>query len=343
MHQKRAKYLLPLLIGIVLSMGILEGQTTLSADGPGNTYEIITSVLAPGANPIETPDCGHTVFGRHIREVWDADLGEYVFAFYIHRDNDDDRCINFDRQRNEIKTYGSSPNNLKGVLGETVVYKWKFKLDAGFQPSTSFTHIHQMKAVGGSEASMPQITLTCREGSTDKLELRYAPTTAQFTLADTPLAPFLGEWVQATQTITFGEPGSYNIILEKVSDGTTLFSYSNPSIRMWKTNASFIRPKWGIYRSLNVPSQLRDETVYFNDFSIHETDCPNDFEASGSGALVGTESGVAEYQTNGKLESLQIIAPGADVKYDSKLCIELKPGFEVQSSALFETALDGCN
>ena len=63
---------------------MLFSQAVLSADGPGDTYELITSVLAPGANPVETPDCSHPGFGRHIEEVWDADLGGYVFAFHIH-------------------------------------------------------------------------------------------------------------------------------------------------------------------------------------------------------------------------------------------------------------------
>ena len=32
----------------------------------------------------------------------------------------------------------------------------------------------------------------------------------------------------------------------------------------------FIRPKWGIYRSLKKVADLRDETVRFNEFSIRE-------------------------------------------------------------------------
>jgi len=39
--------------------GSLSGQVVLSADGPGDTYALIRSVLAPGENPIEVPDCNH--------------------------------------------------------------------------------------------------------------------------------------------------------------------------------------------------------------------------------------------------------------------------------------------
>ncbi len=245
-------------------------QVTLDADGAGNTYELINSVLAPGYNAIEVPDCNHVAFGRHIDEVYDADLNADVFRFYIHVNEDDDRCINFDRQRNEIKTYDQSPDNLKGVEGELIEYKWKFKIDANFQPSSSFTHLHQLKAVGGTESSMPLITLTARKATPNRLELRYAETTTQVTLTQVDLAPFQGEWVEVTQTVLYGEIGTFNISIDKVSDGTNLLSYSDNAIRMWKTGASFIRPKWGIYRSLNNVADLRNEEVFFNNFSIDE-------------------------------------------------------------------------
>ncbi len=32
-------------------------QIILNADGPGNTYELINSVLAPGYNAVEDPEC----------------------------------------------------------------------------------------------------------------------------------------------------------------------------------------------------------------------------------------------------------------------------------------------
>lgn len=248
----------------------IKAQVTLDADGEGDTYELINSVLAPGYNVVEVPDCAHPDFGRHIDEVMDNDLGIYVFRFHIHVTPDNDRCKTFDRQRNEIKSYDKSPDNLKAIEGETVEYKWKFKLDSAFQPSTSFTHIHQLKAVGGSQASMPLITLTPRKSSTNSLQIRYAKNTSQSTIRQVPLLPFLGEWVEVYEKVRYGEDGAYEITITRLSDQETLLEYSNESIRMWKTGASFIRPKWGIYRSLNVPSDLRDEEVLFANFSVEE-------------------------------------------------------------------------
>ncbi|MBV7269917.1 T9SS type A sorting domain-containing protein [Winogradskyella luteola] len=257
---------------LVLSLTYLYtfGQVTLNADGPGNTYELITSVLAPGYNPIEVPDCNHSAFGRHIDEVFDAELNKNVFRFSIHTTPDNDRCINFDRQRNEIKSYDQSPDNLLGVEDEVVIYKWKFKLDADFQVSPNFTHLHQLKSVGGSLASMPMYTLTARKSNPDCIELRYAETDTQITLLQTDLTPFKGHWLNVTETITYGNSGTYTIIIKKESDDSILLNYSNNSIINWRPNAEFVRPKWGIYRSLNSANDLRDESVLYSDFSIEE-------------------------------------------------------------------------
>lgn len=274
------KSIYTLFIFLFLLNSQLFAQTILSADGPGNTYELITSVLAPGANPVEAPDCSHPGFGRHIEEVWDNDLGKNVFVFHIHVSPDDDRCINFDRQRNEIKTYDQSPSNLKGVEGETVIYKWKFKLGAGFEPSANFTHLHQIKAVGGPEADMPQFTLTARAGSPQWLQLRYVETNSVVTLTQVPLNNFKDTWVEVVETITYGDYGdlgSYEISANRVSDGTLLLYHQNNSIRTWMTGAEFMRPKWGIYRSLNDPTVLNDEQVRFADFCIEEVVEPSNF------------------------------------------------------------------
>ena len=244
--------------------------TTLTADGPGNTYELINSVFAPGYEAVETPDCIHDKFGRHIEEVYDAELKKYVFKFHIHFSPDNDRCKKFDRQRNEIKTYNQSPDNLIGTAGETVVYKWKFKLDSGFQPSNKFTHIHQIKAYGGPHESMPVVSLITRGGKNEKLQVMHADSTESQEMAAADLALFKGRWIEATETITYGESGKYSITLKRIDDGKVLIDYKNQSLRMWRDKAEGIRPKWGIYRSLLSKEQLRDEELLFADFSIEE-------------------------------------------------------------------------
>lgn len=250
----------------------INSQTVLDADGPGNTYELINSVLAPGFDVVETPDCAHPAFGRHITEAWDSQLNRYVFEFHIHVTPDNDRCINFDRQRNEIKTYDKSPAHLIGVAGETVTYKWKFKLPTGFQVSSNFTHLHQIKAVGGDEAD-PIFCLTARKGNPNKLELNYYVDSDlnAVKLTSENLSLFENTWVEVTERIKIDNVnGTYSIVIKNVSTGATLLSYSNNQLLTIRADNAFIRPKWGIYRSLNNPQDLRDEVVRFASFSIEE-------------------------------------------------------------------------
>lgn len=265
---KKCFYLLAIFASVTQ---LVFSQTVLSADGTSDTYNLINSVLAlPNKNVVEVPDCNHANFGKHITQEYDNELNKHVFLFHIHVEPDNDRCQKEDRQRNEIKTYGSSPENLKANIGETVIYKWKFKISDTFKPSSSFTHIHQIKAVGGSFASIPMISLTLRKSSPDRLELRYTPTNDQNTIKTANLDLFRGNWVEVTEIITFSETGSYSIEIKKVSNNEEIFNYSNVSLDTWQDGAEFARPKWGIYRSLNNQQDLQDEIVRFADFSIEE-------------------------------------------------------------------------
>jgi hypothetical protein len=269
-----------ILVGVcTLTTNLLQAQVTLQANGPGDTYQLINSVL--GGSAVESPDCGHTSFGPHITEAWDNQLGKYVFVFHSHVDEDDDRCTNSDRQRIEIKTHGPSPANVKGAKGETHTYRWKFKLAAGFQPSPNFTHIHQIKAGDGSDDGSPLITITPRAGSPEMLQIIFTPSSGQGgggTLASTNLAAFKGVWVEVFEKVFYEESGRIELLIRRVSDGATLLSYTNNNLDMWRGDATFNRPKWGVYRSLNSISYLRDEQVLFADFCIAEgtTICPSD-------------------------------------------------------------------
>ncbi|OAD41406.1 hypothetical protein LPB303_15445 [Polaribacter atrinae] len=260
-----------IIICIILFSQSISSQVVLRADGPGNTYELINAILAnPNRSVVETPDCNHTDFGNHIDEVFDSELNINVFRFHIHVTPDNDRCKKFDRQRNEIKTYADSPDNLKATKGETVEYKWKFRLSDTFKPSASFTHIHQIKAVGGAYASIPMISFTLRKGNPDKLELRYTATNEQNTLKTANLDLFKGNWVEVREYIKFDDIGSYSVEIRNLSNNEKIFSYSNSPLDTWQDGTEFARPKWGIYRSLNNKQDLQDEIVKYADFSIEE-------------------------------------------------------------------------
>ncbi len=256
---------------LFLTPAILGAQTFLSADGKTDTYQLIEKAF--GKKAYEVPDCGHKAFGPHITQVLDQELGKFVFVFHLHVKPDDDRCEKDDRQRCEIKTYNPSPDALKGFQGDACTYRWKFKLDAKFQASPKFCHIHQLKAVDGDDGK-PLITLTPRIGKPSVLQLIFTPPEGQgdwTVLTSAELSLFKGVWVEAEEKVTYGKNGSYSLTLRRVKDGVVLLTFSKTGLALWREGTSFVRPKWGIYRSLDEPSYLRDEDVRFADFVVEKT------------------------------------------------------------------------
>ncbi|MGN6421016.1 MAG: CBM96 family carbohydrate-binding protein [Pseudobacter sp.] len=264
------------LLVTVISMPSI-AQVTLSADGPGNTYSLIESK----GFGVENPDCQHSSFGPHVTEVFDNTLNKYVFVFHSHHLLDNDRCTNEDRTRMEIKGGSGSPADLQHTSGQIAFYRWKFRLDAGFKPSSRFTHIFQIKAIDGDDGA-PLITITPRAGSPEKMQIIHSTGSGSGglgTVTQVDLAPFKGQWVEAyvKYKSAEGSAGTFEIILKRLSDGATLLSYSNNSLDMWRTDASYNRPKWGVYRGKD--DALRDEEVRFADFCITESSaslCPSD-------------------------------------------------------------------
>lgn len=262
----------------------------LVADGNDTgTYRLITT---SGYN-YEVPDNSRdhaTAPFRHIGQIYDDELQAYAFAFRIHAMIDDDRGIGSitDRQRVEIKTDNSSPASMVAKEGETLTMRWKMRLPEGFKTTTKFCHLHQLKgidnATGTADVSNPLITLTAyTSGGTQRLQLRYFDReTREISSKKTiNLSEILGQWVEITETVTFGtnrkqeNNGRYRITVTRMSDGKELMRWTkNTDIDLWQTDCVALRPKWGIYRSLGdnreLESILRDEEVRFADFSIEK-------------------------------------------------------------------------
>jgi hypothetical protein len=259
-------------------------RTVASANGPGDTDQLFNTAFGGGETVVESPVCdadvGTDQYGPRITEVMDDTLNQYVFKFHLIRDLDGDRCIQSttDRQRIEVKTFSKSPDDRIASKGEIHTYRWRFKLAEGFQASSSFTHVFQIKASGGNDDSLPIVTLTPRAGSPAKLQLLHAPNrpVGASEQASANLADFSGEWVEAFVRTRNDDNGSLEVRLVRLRDQKSLIDWSDNDIDMWRTDANINRPKWGLYRSLNDKAMLRDESVYFNDFCIAEgsNTCP---------------------------------------------------------------------
>ena len=281
---------------------------TLSADGKTDTYDLIKSL---GFN-YETPDDprhGNHQNMKHITQVLDPFLNKHVFAMKLcHNHNATDTWTNravttgqlndlansqkVDRQRNEFKTDASSPEWGKAKNGDTVIYRWKFKLQEGLMASSNFTHLFQLKAVGGDE-SQPIITMTARRRTggnpTQEMQLiyRYASDSDidrnRYLVELIPLDDFYGEWVQAVLKVTYSDVNpALDFTAARMRDNKELMRYVYNAaewkievpFRTYRRGNTFVRPKWGIYRQIlrdggqPVTGPLRDETIFVADMEI---------------------------------------------------------------------------
>jgi len=245
------------------------------------------------ATPATTPG-NHIEFGAHVLQVADAELGQNVFAFISHIDDDSDRCLIQDRVRVEVKggPAGSSNPLLEHNFGDTSFYRWQFKLDEDFVGAGSFCHLFQNKAQGGSNSSLPILTLTAR---TSAMELVYSPinnSSSTVDLIQHPISDFRGKWVEVYMRQVHADNGLLEVNAFDVATGAPIFTYLNEDIDLWRETDSpaFInRPKWGIYR--RKATGLRDETVLFGDICSSEAAedvCPSLLPSSGGAPLTVT-------------------------------------------------------
>lgn len=81
-------------------------------------------------------------------------------------------------------------------------------------------------------------------------------------------------------------------------------------------------------------------TAHFS--ALLTNNCPTDYLFSNSRGLSGTASGTQRMETNGEIESTQTVTTGADITYDSKVQITLRPEFHAVTGATFRAMIDGC-
>jgi hypothetical protein len=158
-----------------------------------------------------------------------------------------------DRQRTELRAKSS---DVTALNGETVYYRWKFKLPVGFQETDFFTHIHQIK----SNQADPILTLTPMSG-----QMFIGGRIGRH--GSTDLSKFLGVWVVVESKVVYSNNGSLAMTIRRLSDGQVMLSYSG-AVDMWDDGGGTHDAKFGFYRSLDGKSKLRDEQVRFADICV---------------------------------------------------------------------------
>jgi hypothetical protein len=253
----------------MLPTGMFGPTGCLNADGTGGrpTYDLIDSVL--GARAVEhNPDMDHTPPFEHVQEDTDAEVGPH-FVFFAHYPQDNDGAPGDDRSRVEIKVNTGAAAGLRGQVGDTMTYSWRFKIDPGMQFSNRFTHLHQIKSFGGNEgAPVITITATAANGNTNE-NLRidhWGDGTETTTLIRVPLTGLKGVWLEVTERILVSDNGSIAITIKK-PDGTTVVDVTRAGLDFWR-QGEYIRGKWGIYRGKDDQLRTGEDKVRFANFAI---------------------------------------------------------------------------
>ena len=229
-----------------------------------------------GKYSIESPDLfegNHQDF-EHIQMQTDAKLGS-CFVFFIHRDLDGDMDKHWppgkERQRNEIKGYEGSPKVMKASSNETSSHVWYFKIDPAFSLTHQFCHFYQLKPVSEKNSPLPLLTLSgVVHSGKEELELRFFDKNSKrIKLAN--WEDCKGKWLRVECEASYSEKGEILFLIQSM-DGTFSAEHSMTNLRTWHPDFSFVRPKWGIYRSLREKEKIKNEEdrVYLNNFTIRK-------------------------------------------------------------------------
>jgi hypothetical protein len=277
-----------------LRTSTMEAEPSLA----GKTYSDINTYMRQfGFDYTEHPHCtggyGGHMDGVHGAVEADPVLKRPVFRFDIHIDPviDGDRCSSstVDRQRNEMKSITNNTTwaKVQGNWDEWQILEWKFRLPVGLQPTANFFHIHQLKAQDGPNNGAPTITITPRassSGANKRIQIIHSvdgQNTGKGTIVDNvPLSDFEGEWVQVREEMHYTYEGQYAVTITRIRDGKVLINFTDLDIDMWRIGSSYIRSKFGLYRSLaggrldqNPVGQsplLKNESLWITDFRVYE-------------------------------------------------------------------------
>ena len=230
-----------------------------------------------GKYSIETPERikgKHKGF-EHLTLEKDKEM-DAAFVFRIRRDKDGDRDKTWpkgqERQRIEIKGYQSSPNTMKALRGEVTRYQWYLKIHESFAITKNFCHFFQLKPVGGENSSDPLLTLSGSifQGK-PQLEIRWWTKDGNKRMFVADWEDCKGKWLKCECITKIGEKGFLRFSMAS-SNNTIRFAREIPRFATWRPGISFVRPKWGIYRSLANKEAIPNEEdeVRMTNFTIQK-------------------------------------------------------------------------
>jgi len=136
-----------------------------------------------------------------------------------------------------------------------------------------FCHLFQLKGVGGADEGDPIFTISAAlSKGLPVLELRRwdGEGASEKRIELAKLDSVKQTWLVCDLLVDYGESGSFRFALSAL-DGSVISVVEEGGIDTWRDGMEFVRPKWGIYRSLKGADDLNEEDeVSFADFLIQE-------------------------------------------------------------------------
>jgi len=173
--------------------------------------------------------------------------GEVVFI--MHR-RDRDTTGGGDRQRHEVKGMRAGGAALRPRNGETWRIRYEMFMPGSLRGTSRFTHIFQLKTPATNGG--PWVTLSLgRSGSSETLRCRAFSTPGSPDIGATNLAPLRNRWITVDMTFRLGPSATGRFVVRNgTGDGAPVVVDSSRSGIRIPDEGDYIRPKWGIYRSI---------------------------------------------------------------------------------------------
>jgi len=171
------------------------------------------------------------------------------YRFDIYRD-DRDSTGGGDRQRTESKGMVRGGSALKMVDGETWRITYEMFMPATLHGTSKFTHIFQLKTPATNGGPWVTMSLS-RSGSTERLRLRAFSTDGSPDIGGTDLAPLRDKWITVELTFKIGPSGTGRLLIRNgTGSGAPVVVDSSRTGVTIPDEGDYVRPKWGIYRSV---------------------------------------------------------------------------------------------
>jgi hypothetical protein len=236
-----------------------------------------TSSYAAAASPLWHPNPASD--GLKAFEGIEADRGhlhpdrKYVvveddhYRFNIWKD-DRDTTGGGDRQRTESKGMVQGGTTLEMHDGETWTLSYEMYIPGTLHGTSKFTHIFQTKTPSTNGGPWVTLDLT-RSGSKEVLNARAYANSGSPSIAATDLAPLRNKWITIEWTFTPGSKGKASCVIRNgTGSGAPVAAQGSMASVNLPDQGDYVRPKWGIYRSVeSASSDILDTYLLFRNYS----------------------------------------------------------------------------